>query len=547
MSLLSTYESFLKRPSETQLSADAGLHYVSTLTSFHGPKSIVKHLQGQQTLLKKKAETVLSDVSGSNKLALEVETMLQFVNGGGAYLPDLDDNFVTDHSAVIPILHLVNFDESGAIQQIRLYWDQACLLRSVNIIGARGNNWPIKDGKDQINLINSSISVANKQHTNGSSNQAKVQKQEDVYTNSRPISPTKGGFKSGPRENLTLFERNALAEKEDTQKVAPYAPASAKPSAREYSELFVGQDPESPSKGASGKENVVAPKIGAGKNFRPSRLFEDDEAAESARPPPSPKKMQSGQREHFQFGEEEEKIPQPTKPRAKSKGASNLDFEEFNTPVKVPQKQHKQNVPSFSLGNDDEEEEPSKSHKPSHSYGGPSRGSQSQYEMRDDGNTEGSRRAAGNPRGPGPKFTNMSMHHNNFWDQNDHSNSPPSYSAANSGATSLQDRHKDFDPHFEIKDNSPGLAQKSASETNRPLPDGKSKALKTMAAQWEVHDSSPNEKPRGIKTAGDGMGGRLGGESARGKENMGIRIAGNGMGNRAGTTQRHWGFGDEEY
>jgi len=43
---------------------------------------------------------------------------------------------------------------AGKIRSIRVYWDQATVLKQLQIVGARGRGWPITDGSSQIDLIN---------------------------------------------------------------------------------------------------------------------------------------------------------------------------------------------------------------------------------------------------------------------------------------------------------------------------------------------------------------------------------------------------------
>jgi len=39
------------------------------------------------------------------------------------------------------------------IRSIRVYWDQATVLKQLEIVGPRGRGWPITDGPNQIELI----------------------------------------------------------------------------------------------------------------------------------------------------------------------------------------------------------------------------------------------------------------------------------------------------------------------------------------------------------------------------------------------------------
>ena len=104
MSLSAIYQNFLRAPTEAVLAPDAALNYISTLSTFHNAASVVKHLTKQQETLKKKKESVLNVIEGNSSVCLEVETTLEFVNGGGAYLPGLDDNFLADRTVTLPIV-----------------------------------------------------------------------------------------------------------------------------------------------------------------------------------------------------------------------------------------------------------------------------------------------------------------------------------------------------------------------------------------------------------------------------------------------------------
>ena len=41
----------------------------------------------------------------------------------------------------------------GKIQSIRIYWDQATVLKQLDIVGVRGRGWPITDGTSQVELV----------------------------------------------------------------------------------------------------------------------------------------------------------------------------------------------------------------------------------------------------------------------------------------------------------------------------------------------------------------------------------------------------------
>jgi hypothetical protein len=57
--------------------------------------------------------------------------------------------------------------KDGKIRSIRVYWDQATVLKQLEIVGARGRGWPITDGTSQIDLI-TKTGIIPKYETNNS-------------------------------------------------------------------------------------------------------------------------------------------------------------------------------------------------------------------------------------------------------------------------------------------------------------------------------------------------------------------------------------------
>ena len=106
MSLLQVYEAYLNNPAgnATTLSDEATLHYINTLTSIHTAPAIVKHNAAHDRVLKKKQQKVLDHLEGGNGLTVDVETTIEFISGGGAYLPGMDDNFVSDRIVTFPMV-----------------------------------------------------------------------------------------------------------------------------------------------------------------------------------------------------------------------------------------------------------------------------------------------------------------------------------------------------------------------------------------------------------------------------------------------------------
>ena len=78
-----------------------------------------------------------------------------------------------------------------------------------------------------------------------------------------------------PHASLSLFAPRETDE-EPTYTSQPIAPRaqSAKPPPREYTELFAAANEGSPT-----PQEKIPVKAGGGKNYKPNRLFEEDEAS----------------------------------------------------------------------------------------------------------------------------------------------------------------------------------------------------------------------------------------------------------------------------
>ena len=490
--------------------------------------------------------------------------------------------------------HLVSFDADGKITQIRQSWDQGSLLKLIDVIGRTGRNWPISDGKDQLKLIANSIKSA------GKSAGKHAATHEDA---GRHLSrENSSNVTRDPHASLSLFApRERTINEAQPGAVAPRS--SAKPPQRDYHDLFVGnesdQSPASPSKEfAQARDSFASPSVGiakggAGKNFAHSRLFDMDEDEMSVRPSPN-KPLNPNKYQHFAFadGSDEQDAPRNTKLMdVKSKHGSQWTFDDFNTPAKVvPTKAVRtNNVRHWGNSDDEVLDSPIKVKK----VDKPRRDAETHFEFKDDGTPPGGPRAIGRPRGAGGN-TGMGLYTNNLYEDENGGTRGGNEPRGVKTIANTNDRRKDFDPHFEMTDDSP------VTKEPRPhISDDRAKAIKTMGANWKAYDSpnqkenipsSPsNSRPMGshkaplsettnmpirseysnqsINIAGDGMGSRKAPASQE-SSHKSITVAGDGMGSRkvvggpAPTVQkginvggdgmggkkgsgRQWGFGDE--
>ncbi|RDW81678.1 uncharacterized protein DSM5745_05235 [Aspergillus mulundensis] len=380
MSLLNVYQKFLVSPSAAPLASDVSLIYITTTTEIKGADKVIKHLTKQQEL-KINSQTVLDSVQGSNALSLDIEINLQFLTGGGAYLPNLDETFLFDHVAKFPTIHIVRFNAQNEIQTVRIYWDQASLLKQVEVIGNRSRNWPVRDADKQTRLIKSASASA--PADNGPPPAAQPEP-STTAKETRAGSPGKKHIKD-PYAAESLYELLSPSKDRGQAVHAPRAPASAQPPPRDYSELFVGDEgiddvPETPS-----RNRAIAPKAGAGKNFAPSRIFEpeevqaspmvpklgagrkfapsrifddDDETASREKPEQIAYRAHPKRFDHFELGgDNSSREVKPTASRPGSRHVNNWDFEDFSTPQKPKRGPRGEEIRHFGWSDDEPEQD----------------------------------------------------------------------------------------------------------------------------------------------------------------------------------------------
>ncbi|CBX95409.1 hypothetical protein LEMA_P025610.1 [Plenodomus lingam JN3] len=540
MTLRDTYARFLVSPSKDALAANASLHYISTLTSIHDAPAIMKHFAVQEKLLKKTKQTILDAVEGHGGLSVDVETTIEFNNGGGAYLPGLDDNFVADRT-----VHIVHFDGAGSITQIRQYWDQGSLLKQIDVIGSRSRNWPIRDGKDQSRLIATNAANSPQPASTASSRPSTAVSRgtDDVSISSRSRGSTSTAT-NDPHASLSLFAPREVSEGEScsSQPSAPRA-QSAKPPPREYSELFVGEDTGSPSP----SPQRIPVKAGSGKNFKASRLFDEDTEEDRIAATPQGVKTNAKKYNHFEFGDGEETPTVRDSARAPPKGTKSQpswNFEDFATPEKAETKTQPQAVRHFGWS-DDEETSPVRRpivHK--------ARPMDPHFDFNDDGTPEAQRKQASTKGSLGNNGQGLYEDHvtHTTDSRQDRSFKGDGHRPLNDVTTAVENknRSKDFGAHFDMQDNSPG----ANALANSKLPSHETRS--SMNTHWGAHQDSPDG--RGINIAGNGMGGRKGHEwslfedSPAKKENAkttvkntAIKTEGDGMGGRK-NAESFWDF-----
>ncbi|EXJ57242.1 hypothetical protein A1O7_07589 [Cladophialophora yegresii CBS 114405] len=516
MTLKEVYQRFLELPNRLSLSETASLYYVTTLNTFSSPSDIIRHLESQnKKVVRTRNARILSAVEGSNALALEVETVLEFIAGGGTYLPGLE-NFIVDKIAVIPTTHIVHFDRERKISQIRVSWDQASLLKQTEVIGSRGRNWPVFDGKEQIRLINTGSNAMPAVPELPTSPRGRSENQS--ISSSRNVSPSKRHIKD-PHASLDLFSPKPIDENECVLSPNAVAPrASARPPPREMSELFAAghedHAPGSPKKVPT--EPVIAPKAGSSQKFSAPRLFTDDRGEPAA----VGYKSNPAKYNHFDLGDpadddafqHQQPEPKPRAPipmRAKTnKNNTQWDFSDFSTPQKVGQKVRDQDVVHFSLDTANNDlETPGKRVEAK-----PRPDNESHFELQDDG-TPVARHVVPKPRKdaethfqlkdtatPAPNRTagrptssssRMGLYSNNVFDEDEDGRRQEK--APLSTITNKAHRRHDFDSHWSMTDDSP--ANGKTNNENKAISNHRKKPSQ-MDTHWNTYDESPDQSKR---------------------------------------------------
>ncbi|KAL1844296.1 hypothetical protein VTJ49DRAFT_2353 [Mycothermus thermophilus] len=565
MALQAAYKQFLASPNTSALTDDASLHYVTTTTSVAGATDIIKHLATVRNRIKKVNEEPLFAIENQHALVVEFDTTLEFVSSGGPYLPGLDDNFLADRTAFLAVTHVVSFNTDGKITQIRQSWDQASLLKQVEVIGRSGANWPIRDAKDQIALISKCAKG------DAAAAAAAAASKQALPTRSRGSS----NAMRDPHATLDLFAPREELESVPATVVSPYA--GRRPRQRSFTEILGDEpveDPESPSSGRDRSQSpskAIAPKVGAGKNFQRMRLFDMDEddgpADETQERPrslervvrPDPRKYQHFELndeppaepqepervvrpdprkyQHFELddGSEDQEVPEPQPKKApaprqdrRSKHESTWSFDDFTTPQKpvASRVMHRaRDVRHWGADNEVLENTPA----PHPQVIKPRRDAEAHFELADDGPVRKDA-PAGRPRGA---LHNDSLHlYDNRLPLEDDDSPSATAPAALGNITNLNNRRKDFDPHFSMTDESPRT--NSHAEPAKPVPEDRKKAVRMMESNWAPYDESPvsrkeNDDPNGKPRTGE----------------RGIVIAGDGMGSRKGTS-RGWFHGEDD-
>ncbi|KAL4916673.1 hypothetical protein BDW62DRAFT_102321 [Aspergillus aurantiobrunneus] len=521
MSLKDVYQRFLAAPSSAPLASDVSLIYITSTTEFKGADKVIKHLTKQQDV-KVNSQTVIDAVQGSNALSLDVDTAVQFVSGGGAYLPNLDETFLFDRVATFPTIHIVRFNSQNEIQSVRIHWDQASLLKQVEVIGNRARNWPIRDADKQTRLIK--IASTSTPVDDGRPPVPQAAPSFNAKEDEAPEAPPSPGKKriKDPYAADSLFDLLSPSKDRAEPVQAPRAPASAKPPPRDYNELFVGDEggddaPDAtpsrtrvvaPKVGAGknfgpsrifdpeAEEDLqegtpVAPKVGAGKNFGPSRIFDDEETLAREKPEQIAYRAHPKRFDHFELGADnssrEIKAPPP---RPGSRHINNWDFEDFSTPQKPQRNPRGQEIRHFGWS-DDEPEQDSPPPKPRVVQ--PRRDTETHFQLTDGDEEQGNKRIIRSFQNKG-----LGLYKDTLYGDAEDAEAEETAKQRVSKERPLSvvhngpNRRKDFESHWEVTDEPQNTEDNVSHENKKPSGD-RLKAVKMMEPSWDPYGSKSPE------------------------------------------------------
>ncbi|KAL4925471.1 uncharacterized protein BDV17DRAFT_300254 [Aspergillus undulatus] len=520
MSLKDVYQRFLAAPSSAPLASDVSLIYITSTTEIKGADKVIKHLTKQQDL-KINSQAIIDSVQGSNALSLDVDTSLQFLTGGGAYLPSLDETFLFDRVAKFPTIHIVRFNSQNEIQSVRIHWDQASLLKQVEVIGKR--NWPVRDADKQTRLIKDASASAPTDNRPTTKIEPASTEFEQNENPERSPSPEKKHIKD-PYAADSLFELLSPSKDRGQPVQAPRAPASAKPPPRDLNELFVGDEgnddepdatPSRPRavapKVGAGKNyrasrifvpetdeeqqqgTPVAPKVGAGKNFGRSRIFDDDETVAREKPEQIAYRAHPKRFDHFELGgDNSSREIKPTASRPGSRHVNQWDFEDFSTPQKPQRKPRGEEVRHFGWS-DEEVDENSPPARPRVVQ--PRRDAERHFQLTDGDEEQGNKRIIRSYGNKGLSLYKDTLYADAENDAEEDARQQASKERPLSVVHNGPNRKKDFESHWDTPDE-PQTTNDNVSRENKKPSGDRLKAVKQLEASWKLSNS-----PEPTKTA----------------------------------------------
>ncbi|CAG8517462.1 9292_t:CDS:1 [Acaulospora colombiana] len=227
MSIEQIWDEYKRQRDGDYFTDGASVVFVSTASGARGYDAVRQFLAASYDprVLKIK-ENVISRIVGQDSIVEESDTTINFVSGEGSWVvPGVDSRYLIDNSVVIPMVTTAKF-EGERIISIRVYWDQASVLKQLKLISDK-NSWPIV-AERQVDALRD-ISGAHLNPFSRNDLAAGVSRmninqqppgRRDVHTSSRVLHPGGTGGKSsvfGGDSDDTVSNRRFNSNKNQSQ------------------------------------------------------------------------------------------------------------------------------------------------------------------------------------------------------------------------------------------------------------------------------------------------------------------------------------------
>ncbi|CAI2176045.1 12096_t:CDS:2 [Funneliformis geosporum] len=153
MSILEVWEQYRKQRDGDYFTENVSFVFVATATGARGYDAVRQFLAtAYDSRMLRVIDRVLIRTVGENSIVEESETTINFINGDGVWLvPGIDGRYTIDSQVVIPTVTSAVF-EGDRISSIRVYWDQASVLKQLKLISDKNSSWPIVSDR-QIDVV----------------------------------------------------------------------------------------------------------------------------------------------------------------------------------------------------------------------------------------------------------------------------------------------------------------------------------------------------------------------------------------------------------
>ncbi|BFZ54942.1 hypothetical protein PYCC9005_001979 [Savitreella phatthalungensis] len=229
MSLIQRWKRIVAAPSAAAFTNDAELVYVTSAHRIAAPQRIAQQLQANHKGLAscKDKDVFIHETDSTLVLEQTVSFNLDFDNSAdNFFMPGQDDSLFSGKPVQLVMIYSVVFS-GEQVKHVRVFWDQATVLKQLGVIGIRGRGWPVYDGSDQCRVLEVGAGSA------------KASAATAPVTADRPLTATKD-----PHATLRLFETVQEPKRQTYEAIETRD--SCKPTNRDYGELFVNADSARP-------------------------------------------------------------------------------------------------------------------------------------------------------------------------------------------------------------------------------------------------------------------------------------------------------------